>query len=984
MTLPASGHCVSQVDVCGIRSPPTSMTRCGRHGGALYVMYGQTEASSRICVLPPDQLPARLGSVGPPVPGTRLSIGSGAGDGEVGEVVCHSATVMMGYADGAEDLARGDDLRGTAAHRRPGAPRLRRVSVAVGDGRPHRQGVRGPGQPRRGRARQLSRRSHRPPRSPATTGSCCGAKASGPNGSPRSPTWWRGGCASTARRCASPSLTATAATSQREGGLRCSPRPEHGAPSSAARGPLAEHRLTFGEAEVPYLYGTDCVPELADAVLDRLGDVDALLFVVDARCPGTPTAVAAGSPGRCGSRSSRRRRRAAQNPGTVQAIMDDAVARGLTRRSAVVAMGGGMVGNLAGLAAALLYRGIRLVHLPTTPVAAFDSTVSLKQGVNLGAGKNLCGTYFVPTLVACDLALAGHGAARRPAHRAGGDGEERPGRRARVGAEADPGARCPVATSRVRRCGRLLEIGIEAKAPYLRTDPHERREALVFEYGHTAGHAIEFASGGTISHGEAVGLGHARRGRGRPAAPRPERRRRRGTPPAGDAAGAARPDAAAWPTSTAPRSARRPRGRQQARLRPLRAGRGVDGAAGGVGPGAGRRGTGRGTDAGPATGPGAHADPAGRDRDHPSATGEGRGECRMSDSGLSVVIPVRGRVAATRRLLESLRTAIEACPEPVEVIVVDDSGPTRRPIPSAHLRRVGGPLPARPAPRRGQAQRRRGGRQVRPDPVHRLRLPGHPGSVAPTVATLRGAGERVGAVAGPTYVQGVDNPLFRVMSRSRRLNSAFEWPAQASSVGWATTSNLAVRRAAFEAVGGFASRPLTVVGGEDVDLGVRLCEAGYAIVCDPEAVVSHDKSSIESLGTVVRRLVTYGRSGQWLLYVHPRRGRAKLNRISTLAAAALTGAVAAPVSGGVSLLLVPVLGAVLLVYDTSQRLAGDRPGSGALVESAACALLDWAFDLGEFLAAWQLGRPHRLFTGFGWTDDDAFVWHRAPVYRYGS
>lgn len=55
--------------------------------------------------------------------------------------------------------------------------------------------------------------------------------------------------------------------------------------------------------------------------------------------------------------------------------------------------------------------------------------------------------------------------------------------------------------------GWLLEIGIEAKVPYLRTDPHERREALVFEYGHTAGHAIEFASGGTIGHGEAVAWG---------------------------------------------------------------------------------------------------------------------------------------------------------------------------------------------------------------------------------------------------------------------------------------------------------------------------------------------------------------------------------------------------------------------------------------------------------------------------------------------
>lgn len=356
----------------------------------------------------------------------------------------------------------------------------------------------------------------------------------------------------------------------------------------------------------------------------------------------------------------------------------------------------------------------------------------------------------------------------------------------------------------------------------------------------------------------------------------------------------------------------------------------------------------------------------------------------MSDSGLSVVIPVRGRVAATRRLLESLRTAIEACPEPVEVIVVDDSDP---PDAQSHQRTCA-ELAARylRGPRHVGAKRNVGVAAARYDLIQFIDSDclATPDLLRRQVATLRGAGERVGAVAGPTYVQGVDNPLFRVMSRSRRLNSAFEWPAQASSVGWATTSNLAVRRAAFEAVGGFASRPLTVVGGEDVDLGVRLCEAGYTIVCDPEAVVSHDKSSIESLGTVVRRLVTYGRSGQWLLYVHPRRGRAKLNRISTLAAAALTGAVAAPVSGGVSLLLVPVLGAVLLVYDTSQRLAGDRPGSGALVESAACALLDWAFDLGEFLAAWQLGRPHRLFTGFGWTDDDAFVWHRAPVYRYGS
>lgn len=283
-------------------------------------------------------------------------------------------------------------------------------------------------------------------------------------------------------------------------------RSEPGAPPHAT-GPLAEHRLVIGDAEIPYLYGTDCVPELTDAVLDRLGDVDALLFVVDTRVTGHAAAFV-----RRLARQVRVEVRAvtAHDPqktlGTVQAVMDDAVARGVTRRSAVVAMGGGTVGNIAGLVAALLYRGIRLVHLPTTPVAAFDSTVSLKQGVNLGAGKNLCGTYFTPTLVACDLAwlatvpradmLTGLAEMVKNVLVAAPEFEPKLIR------AFDALSRRPAEALRW-----LLEIGIEAKVPYLRTDPHERREALVFEYGHTAGHAIEFASGGRIGHGEAVAWG---------------------------------------------------------------------------------------------------------------------------------------------------------------------------------------------------------------------------------------------------------------------------------------------------------------------------------------------------------------------------------------------------------------------------------------------------------------------------------------------
>lgn len=84
-------------------------------GGRLYVMYGQTEATARIAVLPPSVLPERAGSVGRAVPGTSLSVRVGdreAAPGETGEVVVRGPHVMLGYAQGRDDLARGDELGG--------------------------------------------------------------------------------------------------------------------------------------------------------------------------------------------------------------------------------------------------------------------------------------------------------------------------------------------------------------------------------------------------------------------------------------------------------------------------------------------------------------------------------------------------------------------------------------------------------------------------------------------------------------------------------------------------------------------------------------------------------------------------------------------------------------------------------------------------------------------------------------------------------
>lgn len=190
----------------------------------------------------------------------------------------------------------------------------------------------------------------------------------------------------------------------------------------------------------------------------------------------------------------------------VEDLLEYAVANGIGRGSAVLAMGGGLTGNIAGMVAALLYRGLPLIHLPTTPVAAFDSVLSAKQAVNLRQGKNLCGTFRTPALVACDLAwlttVPVEQMAVGLAEMAKNVLAVVPDETERLVAALEDGWRDPERTLRD-----LLDIGIGAKCGYLAIDPHEKRQALVFEYGHTVGHAIEFASQELVPHGEAIAWG---------------------------------------------------------------------------------------------------------------------------------------------------------------------------------------------------------------------------------------------------------------------------------------------------------------------------------------------------------------------------------------------------------------------------------------------------------------------------------------------
>lgn len=264
--------------------------------------------------------------------------------------------------------------------------------------------------------------------------------------------------------------------------------------------------IQFGAHRYPFHHGMRCGDEIVKRLLSL--DADRYVLVVDEvvaglhlepiakalarRAPVTTIELPAGEPGKV--------------MGTVGGLIERALAQGITRRSVVVAMGGGVIGNIAGLAAALAFRGVRLVHLPTTLIAALDSVLSLKQAVNASLGKNLIGTFYPPTAVLLDYAWLDTLPEREL--RSGLCEMVKntlaivPERRGELGAVLRHDCRLEAAA-----LAWLVDFGIDAKVKVMRDDERERGAGLVLEYGHTVGHALELAAPGALSHGEAVGIG---------------------------------------------------------------------------------------------------------------------------------------------------------------------------------------------------------------------------------------------------------------------------------------------------------------------------------------------------------------------------------------------------------------------------------------------------------------------------------------------
>ncbi len=183
--------------------------------------------------------------------------------------------------------------------------------------------------------------------------------------------------------------------------------------------------------------------------------------------------------------------------------------RKVERRDLVVALGGGVVGDLAGFAAAILRRGVRFVQVPTTLLAQVDSSVGGKTGINAPQGKNLVGAFHQPSLVLADTAIL----ATLPRRDfLAGYGEV-----AKYGMLGDAAffewleARGPGLASSPGDLLQAVTRSVEMKARIVERDETEEGERALLNLGHTFAHALEAATGfgDRLLHGEAVAVGCA-------------------------------------------------------------------------------------------------------------------------------------------------------------------------------------------------------------------------------------------------------------------------------------------------------------------------------------------------------------------------------------------------------------------------------------------------------------------------------------------
>ena len=172
---------------------------------------------------------------------------------------------------------------------------------------------------------------------------------------------------------------------------------------------------------------------------------------------------------------------------------------GLDRDSFICGVGGGITGDVSAFAASIYMRGIGFASFPTTLLAAVDSSVGGKTGVNLGGLKNMVGTFSRPSAVFCDTTTF----ATLPAREfACGMAEV-----IKYAVSLDAELLCELESETPPSVDDIISRCVSIKAGVVMRDEHESGERMLLNFGHTIGHAIEKCSDAAFLHGEAVGLG---------------------------------------------------------------------------------------------------------------------------------------------------------------------------------------------------------------------------------------------------------------------------------------------------------------------------------------------------------------------------------------------------------------------------------------------------------------------------------------------
>lgn len=196
-----------------------------------------------------------------------------------------------------------------------------------------------------------------------------------------------------------------------------------------------------------------------------------------------------------------------KNLDTLGDVYDRLLALPVDRRSVLVALGGGVVGDLTGFAAATVLRGIAFVQVPTTLLAQVDASVGGKTGINHPRGKNLIGAFHQPRLVLVDPATLGTLAPREYAAGLAEVVKYGASLDAALFREVESGAAALLAREPAI-LSRMIRRSCEIKAEVVRDDEREGGWRAVLNFGHTVGHAVEALTGyDRYLHGEAVSIG---------------------------------------------------------------------------------------------------------------------------------------------------------------------------------------------------------------------------------------------------------------------------------------------------------------------------------------------------------------------------------------------------------------------------------------------------------------------------------------------